>query len=215
MSLELYFHPLASYCWKVLVALYENETPFEPRTVDLGSERERAELAALWPMLKFPVLHDHARDQVVPESTIINEYLALHYPGRSVLVPCEPDVAQQARLWDRFFDQYVHEAMQKIVLDKLRPAGQNDAFGVGAARSQLEVAYGVVEQRMASRRWALGDDFTLADCAAAPALHYANRVAPFGAKRPHTAAYLARLEARPSFARVLREAEPYFHMFPG
>ena len=215
MSLELYFHPLASYCWKVLIALYENETAFEPRIVDLSNERERAELAALWPVMKFPLLRERGRDQVVPESTIIIEHLALHYPGPSALVPREAEAALQARLWDRFFDQYVHEAMQKLVLDKLRPAGQNDAFGVAAARSQLEVAYGIVEQRMASRRWALGDDFTLADCSAAPALHYANRVAPFGAERPHTAAYLARLEARPSFARVLREAEPYFHMFPG
>ena len=215
MSLELYFHPLASYCWKVLIALYENETPFEPRLVDLASEQQRAELVALWPFAKFPLLRDRAREQVVPESTIINEYLALHYPGRSALVPREPDAALQARLWDRFFDQYVHEAMQKIVLDKLGPEGQSDAFGVDVARQQLEVAYGVLEARMASRRWALGDDFTLADCAAAPALHYANRVAPIGTDRPHTAAYLVRLEARPSFARVLREAEPYFHLFPG
>lgn len=215
MSLELYFHPLASYCWKVLIAFYENDTPFEPRSVDLGSERERAELAALWPFVKFPLLRDRARDQLVPESSIIIEHLALHHPGPCALVPREPEAALQARFWDRFFDQYVHEAMQKIVLDKLRPAGQGDAFGVDAARGQLEVSYGVVEARMASRQWALGNEFTLADCAAAPALHYANRVAPFGPQHRQTAAYLARLEARPSFARVLREAEPYFHLFPG
>jgi glutathione S-transferase len=131
------------------------------------------------------------------------------------LLPSDPARALEARLYDRFFDIYVHEPMQTIVLDKLRPPGQGDAFGVAAARGRLETAYGLLEQRMASRAWAIGSDFTLADCAASPALHYANRVAPIGPGRPHTAGYLSRLEARPSFARVLREAEPYFKMFPG
>ncbi len=218
MSLVLYGHPLASYCWKVLLALYENETPFESVSVDLSDEQQRAELTALWPVAKFPLLRDSRRGQVVPESTIIIEYLARHYPGRLALVPSDPELALEARLYDRLFDTYVHGPMQTIVLDKLRPAEQSDKFGVAAARAQLEVAYGLIEQRLASRArpgWMAGSDFTLADCAAAPALHYANRVAPLGPQRPHTAAYLARLEARPSFARVLREAEPYFKMFPG
>jgi glutathione S-transferase len=218
MSLVLYGHPLASYCWKVLLALYENETPFESVTVDLSDEKQRAELTALWPVAKFPLLRDRARDQLVPESTIIIEYLARHYPGRTALLPSDPELALETRLYDRLFDTYVHGPMQTIVLDKLRPVEQSDKLGVAAARAQLEVAYDLIERRLAARSaagWMLGSAFTLADCAAAPALHYANRVAPLGAERPLTAAYLARLEARPSFARVLREAEPYFEMFPG
>lgn len=218
MSLVLYCHPLASYCWKVLLALYENETPFDSVTVDLSNEKQRAELTGLWPVAKFPLLRDAARDQLVPESTIIIEYLAQHYPGRTALFPSDPALALETRLYDRLFDTYVHGPMQTIVLDKLRPAEQSDALGVAAARAQLEVAYDLIERRLAAQStagWMVGSDFTLADCAAAPALHYANRVAPLGLERSRTAAYLARLEARPSFARVLREAEPYFKMFPG
>lgn len=215
MTLSLYFHPLASYCWKVLIALYENATPFQPRIVDLGNPAERDAFFTLAPLGKFPVLQDSKTGRVLPESTIIIEYLAQHYPGSSQLVPADPELALEARLQDRFFDQQVHEAMQKHVLDKFRPEGARDPYGVQQAHAQLDKAYGILEQTLATRPWAAGEAFSLADCAAAPALHYANLVHPFGDQYPRLTAYLERLQARPSFARVLREAEPYFAMFPG
>ncbi len=215
MTLELYFHPLASFCWKVLIALYENETAFEPHFIDLGDAASRRELELIWPFAKFPVLRDRERDRIVPESSIIIEYLARHHPGRVPLLPADPDRAIDARLQDRFYDVYVHEPMQKIVGDKLRPVGRNDPHGVAQARALIETAYGVIEGRMSTRTWAAGDAFSIADCAAAPALYYANRVVPLGQAREHTAAYLARLEERPSFARVMVEARPYLHLFPG
>lgn len=214
-DLTLHYHPLASFCWKALIALHENETPFEPLIVDLGDPASTAAFKALWPLGKFPVLQDHERDRIVPESTIIIEYLAQHYPGPVPLLPDDPDRARQTRLRDRFYDLYVHEPMQKIVTDKLRPAGRNDSFGVEQARAQLAVSYGMIEHEMAGKIWAMGDDFTLADCAASPALFYADKVAPLGADYPSTAAYLARLLARPSFARTVEEAQPYFKYFPG
>ncbi len=215
MSLSLYMHPLASYCWKALIAFYENDTPFTAKVVDLGNATERAELLKLWPVGKFPVLRDAARDRVVPESTIIIEYLAQHYPGKSVLVPADPDLARQTRLRDRFYDHYVHEHMQKIVADKLRPAGSKDPFGVEQAKAALRSAYEIIDKDMAKRRWAMGEAFSMADCAAAPALYYANLVEPMDSKYPNTAAYLQRLNERASFARVVKEAQPYFQMFPG
>jgi glutathione S-transferase len=215
MPLALYFHPLASFCWKVLIALYENETLFEPHLIDLGDPASREELTRLWPFARFPVLRDRKRDRIVPESSIIIEYLAQHFPGKVNLLPADPDRAIETRLQDRFYDVYVHEPMQKIVGDELRPAGRNDPHGVELARELIETAYGVIEGNMSGRSWAAGDTFGMADCAAAPALHYANRVVPFGETRKNTAAYLLRLEERPSFKRVLMEAQPYFHLFPG
>jgi len=213
--LELYLHPLASYCWKVLIALYENATPFTPRVIDLADPAQRAELAALWSFAKFPVLRDRARGAVVPESSIIVEYLAVHHPGPVALVPADPDLAREVRLRDRFFDLYVHEPMQRIVADLRRPAAAREPDSVAAARATLATAYGVVDALVATGPWAAGDAFTLADCAAAPALFYADQVAPIGAEHPRASAYLARLLARPSMARVRREAEPYWHLFPG
>ena len=213
-ALSLYYHPLASYCWKVLIALYENETAFVPRLVDLGDEAQRNALLKLWPVGKFPVLHDEAAGRVVPESSIIIEYLDAHHPGRTPLIPADRDAALEARLQDRFFDQQVHEPMQKHVGDKLRPDGQRDPYGVEQAHRQLERAYDILEATLERRAWAAGDSFSLADCAAAPALYYANLVHPLGGQG-RVAAYLKKLTARPSFARVLVEAEPYFKLFPG
>ena len=214
MSLELYFHPLSSFCQKVLVALYENETPFVPHVVDLGEEASSAPLRKLWPVAKIPVLRDEARDWTVPESSTIIEYLAQHYPGRTKLVSGDPDVARQTRFLDRFYDLHVNVPMAKVVTDRLRLEGQHDFFGVEQAKAALlRTAYGLVDQAMASKTWAMGDVFTMADCAAAPALLYANKVVPFGGAR-NAAAYLARLRERPSFARALREAEPYLKQFP-
>ena len=214
MSLKLYFHPLSSFCQKVLVALYENDTPFEPRIIDLSKPSEAAELEALWTMRKFPVLRDEAMDRTVPELSIIIEYLDRHYPGGTRFLPADPDLARQTRLLDRFFDLYLELPMQKIVGDRLRPADKRDPLGVEQARAQLQTALGMVDRDMATRTWATGDTFGMADCAAAPALYYANLVAPFGGTHRHAAAYLDRLMHRPSFARAVKEAEPYRKFFP-
>ena len=214
MSLKLYFHPLASFCHKVLIALYENETAFQPELVDLGDPRSRAAFLEVWPIGKFPVLRDESKGLTLPESTIIIEYLAENYPGKVALVPEDADLALQVRLRDRFYDLYVDVPMGKIVTDRLRPAGSNDSFGVAQAREGLLTAYSIIEHEMKSNTWATGDQFTMADCAAAPALFFANKVLPFGPTHPNVARYLERLMNRPSFARVLREAEPYLPSMP-
>lgn len=215
MPLTLHSHPLASFCRKALIALFENDTPFEQHMVDLMSEQGRADHLKLWPLGKMPVLRDEARQRTIPESTIIIEYLQRFYPGPTVFVPNDADAALEVRLRDRFFDLYVHEPMQKIVGDKLRPAGQNDPAGVADAKSQLEVAYRMIDDEMAARTWACGEAFSMADCAAAPALFYAEKVLPFRDRHAHVAAYFDRLLQRPSYARTLREADPYMKLFPG
>lgn len=214
MSLTLHFHPLSSFCWKVLIALYENGTPFTPNSVNLGDPAERTALLKLWPIGKFPVLRDEARPAIVPESSIIIEYLDLHYPGATRFLPANPVLALKTRLRDRFYDLYVHLPMQKIVGDRLRPADKKDPHGVEEARAQLRTAYDMIEQQMAAGPFAMGEAFTLADCAALPPLFYGNMVEPFGGNRKNVTAYFERLKARPSVARVLKEAEPYFHMVP-
>jgi glutathione S-transferase len=214
MSLTLHFHPLASYCWKPLIALYENATPFVPNLVDLGNEAERAALLKLWPIGKFPVLRDEARDQTVPESSVIIEYLDRHYPGASRFISTDPDLAWQTRLRDRFYDFYLHLPMQKIIGDRLRPEGKRDPHGVEEARAQLRTSYRVIEAQMAGNTWAMGEAFGLADCAAFPPLFYGNMVEPFGETNKNVTAYFERLKTRPSVARVLAEAEPYFDMVP-
>jgi glutathione S-transferase len=215
MALTLYMHPLASFCHKVLIALYENAIPFEPHVVDLGDAVSRANFQKVWPMGKFPVLRDDARNRTIPESTIIIEYLQQHYPGTVKLIPDEPELAAQVRLSDRFYDQHVHESMQKIVADKLRPANGHDPIGVEEARNRMRAALGIAEGEMASRTWVLGDRFSMADCAAAPPLFFINKMTALGKEFPHLSAYLDRLMARPAYARVLTEAQPYMHMFPG
>jgi glutathione S-transferase len=215
MSLTLYFHPLASYCWKVLIALYENDTAFTPKLVDLGDPSGAREFRALWPLGKFPVLRDHDSERLIGESSIIIEYLALFRPGPVELIPRDPKLALEARFHDRFYDLYVHDPMQTLVFDKLRPPEQRNPLAVEQARAELAQSYSLIEHTMQTHRWAAGDTFTLADCAAAPALHYANQLAPIPSALSQTQAYLARLRARPSFARTLREAGPYLHLFPG
>jgi glutathione S-transferase len=214
MSLTLHYHPLSSFCWKVLIALYENGTPFTPKLVNLGDPEDRAAFLKLWPIGKFPVLRDQARDRTIPESSIIIDYLDQHYPGPVRLIPADPEAARQTRLRDRFLDLYVHLPMQKIIGDRLRPVDKNDPHGVDEARAQLRVSYDMIEEQMAAGPWAMSDEFTLADCSALPPLFYGNQVQPFGPVRNNLAAYLERLLARPSVARVIREAEPYFHMVP-
>lgn len=213
-SLELFYHPLASYCHKVLIGLYENETPFVPRQVDLMDPESSAAFAALWPVGKMPVLRDGNLGRVLPESSIILEYLDRHYPGARPLFPRDPEVQLDARLWDRFFDLYVQTPMQKIVGDRLRAEAERDPKGVEDARSALRAAYPVLEERLRDRTWIAGDAFGVAECSAAPALFYAGVIEPFAAAHPHLDAYFERLVARPSVARVLAEARPYFVHFP-
>ena len=208
----LYYHPLSSYCWKVLIALYENDTPFERAMMEDPGVAEA--WLTLWPLGKFPVLRDEARDQTVVEASIIIEYLGQQCPGPFRPIPADPTQALEVRLMDRLFDNYVMTPMQKIVADRLRPDDARDAHGVGEGRILLGKAYAMLEERIGARQWAAGDDFTLADCAAAPALFYADKVEPMRGGFPALAAYLDRLEARPSFARVLEEKQPWWHMFP-
>ena len=214
MAYTLYFHPLSSYCMKVLTALYESGTPFTPKSVNLQDEAERAALLKLSPIGKFPVLRDEDRDITVPESTIIIEHLAQHHPAAASLVPSDPALALRTRAQDRFFDLYVHNQMQAIVGDRLRPAGAKDPTGVTQARARLATSYDMVERDMATKTWSAGAQFTMADCAAAPALNYANMAVPLGYAFPHLSAYLARLKERPSFARALKEAEAYLSLLP-
>ncbi|MFZ5669364.1 MAG: glutathione S-transferase family protein [Pseudomonadota bacterium] len=214
MALTLFFHPLSSYCHKVLIALYENETPFEPVSVNLGDPDEAAALRALWPVGKFPVVRDGASGRVVPESSIVIEYLDRRHPGPTRFIPADPDLALETRLRDRFIDIYVHGPLQKVVDDVLRPAGSKDPLGVERARAELARGWDMLSEAVGEGPWMMGEAFTLADCAAAPALFYASRVLPFGAAHAPLAAYLERVKARPSYARVLREAEPYFGMLP-
>jgi glutathione S-transferase len=214
MALKLYYHPLSSFCWKALIALYENATPFEPVLVNLQDPKARDAFLEVWRIGKFPVLRDEGRgDWLVPESSIIVEYLGRHYPGPVKLLPDDPDLSRRVRMVDRFIDLYIQVPMQKAVGDRLRPEGQKDPFGVEQARAQMTTALGMLEGNETTK-WAMGDDFTLADCAAAPALFYANKVMPLAGRFDKADAYLERLKARPSVARVLKEAEPYFGMFP-
>lgn len=214
MSLTLHFHPLSSFCQKVVIALYENGTHFTPRLVDLGDPEQRTALLKLWPMGRFPVLQDGARGRIVPESSIIIEYLDQTYPGALRLIPDDADLTLEVRLQDRFFDIYLNETIQKIVGDRIRPADGKDPTGVEQARKRLQTAYDVLEHTLAGRCWAAGDAFTMADCAAAPALYYSELVLPFRDTHKAVAAYFDRLLERPSYMRVLREAAPYLHMFP-
>lgn len=214
MSLILYYHPLASYCHKVLIPLYENGTVFTPEIVDLMDAESSAELFAIWPVGKFPVIRDTDRNVVVPETSIIIEYLDQFHAGPVRFIPEDINAARDVRLWDRFFDLYVSTPMQKIVADRLRAQDTTDDYGVIEARVNLDGAYDMLETQLAGKQWAAGDNFSMADCSAAPALFYAECVHPFTPKYPVMAAYFDRLMSRPSVMRVLEEAKPYFQYFP-
>ncbi|ADO74661.1 glutathione S-transferase family protein [Stigmatella aurantiaca] len=210
MALKLYAHPFSSYCQKVLIALYENALPFEWRVVD--SAEAMAELAALWPLKRFPVLVDEGR--TVVEASIIIEHLQLYHPGPVRLIPEDARAALEVRTLDRFFDNYVSTPQQKIVFNQLRPEANRDPYGVTEARTQLEMAYGWLDGWMAEREWAAGRDFSLADCAAAPFLFYADWSHPIDSRFANVRAYRQRLLKRPSFARAVDEARPYRPLFP-
>jgi glutathione S-transferase len=213
-SLALFYHPLASYCHKVLLALYENDTSFRGELVNLMDRQASAKFFELWPVGKMPVLRDDARNRTIPETSIIIEYLDRYYPGRVRLLPEDGDQRLDARLWDRFFDLYVQTPMQKIVADRLRADAERDARGVADARASLQLAWDMLERQLASREWAIGNRFSMADCAAAPALFYGGILVPFSTSHSNVAAYFDRLVARPSFQRVIDEARPYFEYFP-
>jgi glutathione S-transferase len=207
--LKLYSHPFSSYSQKALIALYENDTPFEYRNLEQPSAN--AELAAIWPLKRFPVLVD--RERAVVEATTIIEYLQVHYPGRVRLIP-DGDAGVDVRMLDRVFDNYVMTPMQKIVVNQLRPEADRDAYGVLEARGLLEKTYAWLDERLAGHACACGDDFTLADCAAAPALFYADWAHEIARAFGNLRAYRARLLARPAIARAVDEARPYRVHFP-
>ncbi len=214
MTLTLYLHPLASFCHKVLIALYENGTAFDREIVDFGNPESAAALLDKWPVGKIPILHDRAAGRTIPETSIIIEYLQAHCPGPVRLLPDDPGAQMQVRLWDRFYDLYVSVPMQKIVTDRIRPADAHDPHGVMEARAMLDQAYKMIDAHMQEKRWATGDDFTMADCAALPGLFFASIVHPFTGEQQALSSYLERLLQRPSVKRVLSEAQPYFSMFP-
>jgi len=210
--MKLYAHPFSSYCQKVLIALYENDTPFDYLMLSPDHPEVMAEHEALWPLKRFPVLLDAGR--TVIEASIVIEYLDLHHPGPVRMVPEDPEAALEVRTMDRIFDNYVMTPMQKIVGDHIRPAGNRDEHGVVEARRLLDTTYAWLEGTLRSRRWAAGEAFTLADCAAAPALFYADWVHPISDELANVKTYRERLLARPSFARAVDEARPYRALFP-
>jgi glutathione S-transferase len=212
MTLQLFAHPFSSYCQKVLIALYENDTPFEFRMLDPSERGNLVEFAKLSPMRRMPVLIDG--DRAVVESSVIVEYLDVHHPGRVRLVPEDAEVALEVRSMDRMFDNYVMTPMQRIVFDYIRPPEVRDPKGVEDARAMLDRAYGWLDSVAATRTWAAGETFSLADCAAAPSLFYADWVHPIPEGFANLKVYRARLLARPSYARAVDEARPYRKNFP-
>jgi glutathione S-transferase len=209
--LELFAHPFSSYCWKALIALYEGEVPFTYRLLDPEHPENAAELARLWPIGKFPVLRDG--DQVIVEATSIIEYLAVRHTESLSLIPSDPLAAQRVRMLDRVFDNYVMSPMQRIVGDALRQEGLRDPTGVAEAHAVLDTAYAWLDGQLDRGAWASGT-FSLADCAAAPSLFYADWVHPIEPAHAALRDYRACLLARPSIARVVDEARPYRHFFP-
>ena len=210
--LQLYAHPFSSYCQKVQIALYENAIPFELKLLSPERPEHGAEFAARWPLRKMPLLVDGDHDVV--ESSVIIEYLDLRHPGAQRMLPADPLAALEARKFDRLFDNYVMTPMQRIVFDFIREPKDRDPAGVADAHALLENAYRWLDAALAGRTWATGEAFTLADCAASPALFYADWVHAIDEKHARLRAYRARLNARPSFARCIAEARPYRHFFP-
>lgn len=212
MSLVLYGHPFSSYTQKALIALYENDTPFEFRCIGPDTPEHVAEWLRRWPMARFPLLLDGER-QIV-ETSLVIEYLQLAHPGPVRLLPADPMAALDVRFLDRYFDLYVMSAMQLAVDTALQRYPMTVEKGRAIASERLERAYVWLEGHLAGKTWATGEHFTLADCAAAPSLFYADWVHRIPETYPVLRAYRARLLARPSFARAVEEARPYRSFFP-
>ncbi len=212
MSLELYAHPFSSYCQKVLIALYENGTPFQFKMLSGDDPEASSSFAQRWPLKRMPMLVDDG--EVVVESSVIIEYLDVHYPGPVRLIPEDRVAALDVRFMDRVFDNYVMTPVQRIVFDAIKPEVERHAPGVAEARALLETSYDWLDRTLRDRPWASGGVLSLADCAAAPALFYADWVHRIGDKRPYLSAYRQRLLQHPSFARAVDEARPYRHFFP-
>lgn len=214
MTLKLYFHPLASFSHKALIALYEHDIAFEREILgNLFDPEQRAAFQKVWPLAKFPVLRDEARGRTVGESTAVIAYLDAFYAKGAPLLPADKDLQWQALMWDQFCDNYLQVPMQTIVGDTFRPEGSRDPYGCDAARARLLESYAILENAIQGP-WLLGDSFTLADVAAAPALFFGDVQAPVPASLTKVNTYLERLMARPSYARTLEEAEPFFQMVP-
>lgn len=210
MTIELFSHPFSSYCQKALIAFYENDIAFTERMLEEPGVGD--ELASLWPMKRFPILRENGR--VVMEATIIIEYLGVHHPGPVQLIPQDPDLAWQVRMLDRVFDNYVMTPQGKFVFDAMRPEGSRDPHGVEEARKMLDTSYAWLDEHMRGKTWAVGETFTLADCAAAPSLFYADWTHRIPERYENLIAYRTRLLGRPSFARAIDEARRFRHYFP-
>ena len=210
MTIELFAHPFSSYCQKALIAFYENGIPFEFRMLEDPGVGE--EFATLWPIKRFPILREDGR--VVMEASVIIEYLQVRHPGPVRLIPDDPDLALQARMLDRVFDNSGMTPQGKFVVDALRPEGARDPHGVEEARRMLDTTYAWLDQHLEGRTWAAGETFTLADCAAAPSLFYADWTHRIPERHRNLTAYRARLLERPSFARAVDEARRFRHYFP-
>jgi glutathione S-transferase len=210
--IELLGHPFSSYTWKALIAFYETRVPFEFRIIDGDHPRNVARLNKISPVGKFPAIVDGGVS--LSEASIVIDYLQDRYPGPAKLIPDEPAAALDVRLLDRFFDNYVMTPMQRIVGDFIRAPHERDAKTVAEAKDMLQRSYAWLDRRMAGRTYACGDDFTLADCAAAPSLFYADWVCEIPPELNALRAYRARLLARPSVKRCVDEARPYRHFFP-
>ncbi len=212
MPLTLYAHPFSSYCQKVLIALYENDLAFTYRKLGEEDPEAFAELSALWPMKRFPVLRDG--DATVCESSIIIEHLAIQHPGPQRFIAADPAEALRARMLDRFFDNYIMTPVQQIVGNSMRRQDERDPKGDADARALLDTAYHWLEENLPGQGWGGGSDFGIADCAAAPALFYADWTHAIGPEYGRLRAYRQRLLERPSFARAVEEARPYRPLFP-
>lgn len=213
MTLALYGHPFASFVWKPLIALYERDVAFEFRMVDPDHPAHQRRMAELSPTGQFPALVDGESE--ITESNAVIEYLDLFHGSADPMIPREdPREAIEARMMADIFDDYVHAPVQRIVGDSLRPEQERDTRGVADAYALLDRAYAWLEPRFKGKEWAACDRFTIADCAAAPALFYADWVRPISQRLSAIRDYRARLLSRPSVARVVDEARPYRKFFP-
>ena len=211
VTLQLFGHRFSSYTWKALIPLRANDLAFEFREVGPDQPENGAELLRHWPFGQFPLLLDNGRP--VAESTCIIEHLDMFHPGPNRWIP-DGDLGRQVRFLDRLFDQRVMDVATKVVFDAIRPEDERNPADRRIARERLNVAYDWFEANLGSGPWAAGDGFTLADCAAAPSLFYADWVEEIGPDRPKLSAYRARLLAHPAVARCVEDARPFRPFFP-